>query len=230
MATPILCSVRGCTNNMFCKGYCRSHYERHRKHGDPLAGRFVSESCSVEGCSGKHAAKGLCRKHYARLMRHGDPLVEFKTTPPGKALAWLLNHVCHASAECLAWPFSNYHGGYGHMRVNGEYTGAHRVMCQLAHGEPIGEKSQVAHSCGNPACVNPRHLRWATRQENEADKLIHGTDNRGAKHGMSKLTDDNVREIRALKGVMRQRDIAARFSIAQGTVSEIQAGKRWTHI
>lgn len=33
------CSVYGCEKRLFAKGLCQSHYERLRRHGDPLGGR-----------------------------------------------------------------------------------------------------------------------------------------------------------------------------------------------
>lgn len=29
--------------------------------------------------------------------------------------------------------------------------------------------------CHNRGCVNPRHLRWGTRQDNIADRILDGT-------------------------------------------------------
>lgn len=31
-----LCSIEGCENKYYANGYCRKHYDRVRKHGDPL--------------------------------------------------------------------------------------------------------------------------------------------------------------------------------------------------
>lgn len=35
------CSVDGCDNKHEAKGWCKVHYHRHRRHGDPLGGIFV---------------------------------------------------------------------------------------------------------------------------------------------------------------------------------------------
>lgn len=53
-----------------------------------------------------------------------------------------------------------------------------------------------------------------------SDKIIHGTTT-------SKLTERQVRSIRALKGKMTHQKIAELFGIARGTVSNIQLGKKW---
>jgi hypothetical protein len=116
--------------------------------------------------------------------------------------------------------------------VNGKRTVASRYVCELAHGAPPTPKHEAAHSCGNgkDGCVNQNHLSWKTRTENQADRLEHGTHNRGARQGRSKLNEDDVREIIALKGKEKQRDLAKRFGVTRMTVSSIHTGKNWAWV
>lgn len=184
--------------------------------------------CAVEGCGNPHKAKGYCFKHYARVRRHGTPNPATAKTQPGEAFAWLRAHLGHENPDdCLVWPFATNRGGYGHMRLDGEYQRPHRVMCLMAHGMPSEGKSHVAHSCANRVCVNPHHLRWASKEDNEADKVMHGTSNRGSRHGMARLSEDDVRAMRTLKGAMSYSRIAAQFGVSYFTVWEILNGKRW---
>lgn len=53
---------------------------------------------------------------------------------------------------------------------------------------------------------------------------------RGTKHGMSKLSDVQVLEIRALNGVESHRAIAARFGISHVQVGRLQRGVSWSHL
>lgn len=87
----------------------------------------------------------------------------------------------------------------------------------------------AAHSCGRAGdgCVNPRHLRWATRAENMADKLLHGTDNRGERNALAKLNEDDIRSIRAASGREPQAATAKRFDVDQSTISLIQRRLSW---
>lgn len=61
------CSVDGCDDPHLARGWCRTHYQRWRKHGDPLApsprGSRVGH-CDVSGCSEAIRAKRLCNRHY----------------------------------------------------------------------------------------------------------------------------------------------------------------------
>jgi hypothetical protein len=53
---------------------------------------------------------------------------------------------------------------------------------------------------------------------------------RGEGHGNAKLTETDIHEIRAARGVERQVDTARRFGIRQSTVSAIQLRRSWGHV
>jgi hypothetical protein len=139
-------------------------------------------NCSVLRCEAVAWRRGLCCAHYTRQRKHGDPLAG--GTPKGELLHWLKRHANYPADECLTWPFGDRGNGYGSVKFRGKHTSASRVMCLLAHGEPTAPDADAAHSCGNGhlGCVNPRHLRWATRLENVRDAISHGSTSRGAKH------------------------------------------------
>ena len=162
--------------------------------------------CSVEGCCNKSCSRGLCDKHYKRFRKHGDTSTRLRAAT-GERRAWLEAHVSHDADGCLIWPYSRFHTGYGQYTLpSGAKGTASRVMCELAHGAPPTPEHEAAHSCGkgHEGCVNPMHLRWATQADNAADKVRHGTDARGERQWQAKLTEDDVRRIRRLRGVMTQ--------------------------
>ena len=72
------CSIEGCDGKYEGLGYCKKHYGRFKKHGDPLktlrAANGEHKGCKVEGCEGKHRGLGYCKEHYGRFKKHGDPL------------------------------------------------------------------------------------------------------------------------------------------------------------
>ena len=187
-----------------------------------------NQICHLEGCINKHYARGYCEKHYLRWRRHGHPLGG--RTSPGVPLRWLEENVGYHGDDCLRWPFADDGKGYGVVKVDGQQTSAHRAMCKLVHGDPPTADHEVAHSCGQGhlRCVNPNHLRWATRSENHADKLTHGTHNRGERCPTADLTESQVRQILSLKGIMLKKDIAAQFGVSLSHVSNIHLGKRWS--
>jgi hypothetical protein len=101
-------------------------------------------------------------------------------------LPWLKKHAWFDGDECLYWPFKystigKRDNGGAQVMFKGRYVRAARVMCELAHGPAPTPKHESAHSCGDSRCFNQKHLRWATKFENEADKDIHGKRPRGVR-------------------------------------------------
>lgn len=134
----------------------------------------------------------------------------------------------HQSDACLIWPYGLDGRGYPFLKVNRRRVIGTRHICTLTHGAPPSPTHQAAHSCGNPSCVNPRHLRWATPKENVADKLLHGTDNTGSRNGRAKLNEDMVRAIRCDR--RRRTEIAASYGVSDTTIRQIKDGTSWRHV
>lgn len=185
--------------------------------------------CSIIDCGKPARTRGMCSTHYNQWLETPDAMA-IKGPANGTLSAWLLANVEWNGAGCLLWPFSRNPNGYAcQVRMDGQVAYAHHHMCRLAEGEPPSPDHEVAHSCGNGrnGCVDPRHVRWATRLENMDDMIGHGRTNRGTKCPTSQLTDDQVRDIRRLSGTMSQKRIAALFSTSQGNVCNIILRKRW---
>lgn len=71
-----LCVLPGCTRlaHNGIRGWCRAHYLRFIKYGDPLAGgtfHRIGEPCVFIGCEGTHYARGMCQRHWARSVGSG---------------------------------------------------------------------------------------------------------------------------------------------------------------
>jgi hypothetical protein len=138
------------------------------------------------------------------------------------------------------WPWTakrRARGGYGQFRLDGKIEGAHRIAFSLKNG-PLPAGAQVLHRCDNPPCCNPAHLFLGTNLDNVEDKVAKGrqaggykTAILGERHGMAKLTADDVREIRRMvaAGAM-QKVVAEHFLIAGSAVSKIVARTSWRHV
>lgn len=190
------------------------------------------KTCEVEACSGRHHAKGLCQKHYNNLQNHGDPLTTNLRISPGAKIKWLHENASYEGTDCLYWPFSKDNNGYGRIDHNGVGTRAHRVMCQIVHGENPEHKPMALHHCGRggKGCVNPKHLYWGTSSDNAADALRHGTFVVGEAHHHHKLTSRDVAEIRRLSEKMLQADLAEIYGVTQSAISDVVNRKLWKHI
>jgi len=137
--------------------------------------------------------------------------------------------------QCWLWTGAKTNGGYGKIRINGTNRPAPRVAWEFENGSlPIGY--EICHHCDNPSCVRPDHLFAGTRKDNVQDMIqkgrrsssAHGS---GERHGMAKLTNDQVVEIRQRKANGESaKELSEKFSINRSTVHDIVTGKSWKHI
>jgi hypothetical protein len=66
---------------------------------------------------------------------------------------------------------------------------------------------------------------------NHADRVRHGTEVRGVQHPGHRLTEDDVRAIRARAADGESRtSIAVDYPVSQGTVSRIVRRVKWRHV
>lgn len=183
--------------------------------------------CKVEGCETPKRCKGYCQSHYEKLLKHGDPLGG-RQTKNGEPFRFA-NEVALSDeqTDCIFWPYSRSSHGYGSVIVDGVQMSAHRYICTLAHGEPEKTGMHAAHSCGKGklGCVNPFHLRWATPSENYHEAVQHGAIPLGENHVLARLSDAQVSAILSLKGEMKAKDVALKFGISRGYVSQLWTGK-----
>lgn len=125
---------------------------------------------------------------------------------------------------CWEWRGTRYAGGYGYFSFGRKGVLAHRVAYELCVG-PIPEGLWVLHSCDNPACVNPDHLRPGTPKENSADMVARGRSGRPG----ARLTEAAVRIIRRSyqAGGASQRGLAEVFGVSQHTIYQVVNYKTW---
>lgn len=77
---------------------------------------------------------------------------------------------------CWLWQRSS-NGSYPKVYPKGRgQSYAHIEMCRLIYGEPLTNQI-VMHSCDNPMCINPDHLKWGTHKENTNDMIEKGRGN-----------------------------------------------------
>ena len=230
MADKPICKIEGCGKRVVAWEMCDPHYRAWRRKGNLALRIKRAGPCKIEGCERPARVAGICMAHYKRLRRHGDPLGG--RTGKGECLEYLeMTVLNYLGDDCLPWPFARDQNGCGKVWANGRLHYASRYVCERAHGSPPSPRHEAAHSCGNGrlGCVNKRHLRWATPTENQADKILHGTTNRGSRHGMSKITEQQVREIRSLVGQISIAAIARKFGISRSHTSNIASRKEWSH-
>lgn len=129
------------------------------------------------------------------------------------------------SGDCWEWTAYRNPAGYGQVtNSNRKRHLAHRYSYSMFFGDiPAG--SYVLHSCDNPACIKPTHLRLGSQSDNMADKAIR-------ERGTNKLTNQQAREIRERyiprgngNGYGNTKALAIEYNVSRYTIHEIATGR-----
>lgn len=105
------------------------------------------------------------------------PLPTDKVYQARKPLPHLLRRYVVAESGCWEWTGTRNRQGYGvvGIAVNKRPAGipAPRLQWMHCHGE-IPEGQVIMHTCDNPGCINPDHLRLGTYSDNVNDCVAKG--------------------------------------------------------
>ncbi len=105
-------------------------------------------------------------------------------------------------------------------------TYAHRVSFALTTGN--WPTLNVLHSCDNPPCCNPAHLREGTQADNVRDMVERGRSLKGDRQPNARLTTESATAI--LHSPLNARQLAAIYGVSQTCVYDIRARRRWGHL
>lgn len=176
-----------------------------------------------------------------------DEFPEYAVSSLGRVKRIITDRKNHARRILALWI-----GNHGYPTADLSLSGivyhrlVHRLVCVAFHGHAPTKLHQVAHADGTRTNNAASNLRWATRSENMEDARAHGTmalgarhgrtqkpekTPRGERHGHAKLTEADVKAIRAAKRVNGSgRSLAARYGVSPAAISVIRARKTWGHI
>lgn len=138
--------------------------------------------------------------------------------------------VAVGSSDCWYWIGSVDALGYGRFLALGENR-AHRASYRLFKGD-IPNGKFVMHTCDTRCCVNPDHLILGTQADNVKDMVQKGRNRTvklcGERNPMSKLTAENVAEIRRrVAHGEKQKSMCAIFNVSPMTISRVVRGELW---
>ena len=126
-------------------------------------------------------------------------------------------------SKCIISPHYKDRDGYARKGYKGKVYTHHRLVYALHNGIDLDNMKGlvVMHTCDNPPCINPDHLRLGTHQDNMTDKI-------NKKRHKTKLTEQQVLDIRApnKSGV----ELGNEYGVTKATISDIRLRKIWRHI
>lgn len=139
-------------------------------------------------------------------------------------------------------PSVSQRGGYHQVSLwefgKGKTHFVHQIVALAFHGPRPSPRHHAAHRDGNKLNNTPTNVQWITKEENEADKILHGRTNRGERNGAAKLTDAQAADIRRRaqslprssngcrirKGELAP--LAAEYAVTEGCLRNIIFGRR----
>lgn len=130
--------------------------------------------------------------------------------------------------NCWPWSGAHFSTGYPAFWLNGNNVGGHRVALLLDSGPGEG---MALHSCDNPGCVNPRHLRWGTPAENMRDRSERQRAPLGELHSRARLTASAVRSIRARHAAGEGlSNLGLEYGVTRQAIYRVVNGHAWRHV
>ena len=175
--------------------------------------------CTVDGCDKRIYARGWCSLHHRQFG-----------APRGATQKFILEAIESDTDDCIEWPFARSRIGHGKVKINGKDHYVHRLVCSRTLGEQ--PEKLACHTCGNPPCINPRHLYWGTVHTNHADFLRHTNHpnaflmrrgvgrKRGVIYSMKRVSDEQAREI-ALAFEDFREDLSRRLDVLPQEVNAV---------
>ena len=132
---------------------------------------------------------------------------------------------------------SDWNCGKGYRKIKLSKDGieksirVHRLVAETFLGNPEA-KSEVNHINGIKDDNRIENLEWCTSSEN----TIHALNNKlkisqkGSEHGMSKLTEKDVLEIREIGRSKGLKEVSKIFKVSESLISNVLLNKIWNHV
>lgn len=168
------------------------------------------------------------------MPRKIKPLLK-SNIPEGKEHYFWSRVDVRKSTDCWNWKLKKNPQGYG-LAFLGKEIGvirAHKAALVLSGQDCLGgDKYNALHSCDNPGCCNPGHLRYGSSAENTRDCIRRDRRSDHKKHGelchLSKITKEEASKVRQLLsegyGV---KEICEQLKIPYNAAYDIKRGKSW---
>ncbi len=135
--------------------------------------------------------------------------------------------------DCWEWLGNHDLEGYGKLSAFHTSFMAHRIMYFLKK-EKFSEDLKILHTCDNPSCCNPNHLKLGTQKDNVQDCINKNrrSPQNGENNHRSILTEKDVKEIKRLyeTGQYSYRKLGDIFGVKESTISYAIKGISWSGV
>lgn len=127
--------------------------------------------------------------------------------------------------ECLLYQLGRPIGiGYRRIRAGGYDWYVHHLAFKMA-GKKLDNGPIRRHTCDHPNCINAEHIISGTHADNVQDKVERLRHSHGENHYRSRLTIEQVREIRA--SPLNYAQLSFKYNISRGAIHNIKSGRSW---
>jgi hypothetical protein len=106
---------------------------------------------------------------------------------------------------------------------------AHRIAWEIQYGS-IPDKMHILHKCDNSKCINYLHLELGNHEKNMKDRQDRKRTASGIKHGMSKLTEENIRYIRNNPDKKMGIELSKQFGVSENCIIDIKKFRSYKDI
>ena len=119
----------------------------------------------------------------------------------------------------------------GYLRVNlgGQVKTVHSLVLETFVG-PMPKNKEACHEDDDKRNNRISNLYWGTRSANYSDRVKNGGGNHGERHGMAKLRNEQIPQIRYLARTQPHRSVAVVFGVTESAIEHIISGRRWRKI
>jgi hypothetical protein len=135
--------------------------------------------------------------------------------------------------ECWTWLGPCDRSGYGKFQTFRNSKQFHHVAHRVAYSlrcEGPQNPEVVMHTCDNPSCCNPAHLKAGTRKENMADMVRKRRQNKPGVPTGNKLTPTDASAVRLAAESLPIRAVARLFDLDPKTVRQILRREIWAAV
>ena len=123
--------------------------------------------------------------------------------------------------------------GYKVIGIQNKTYKIHKLVLEEKLGRKLEDKEMTLHSCDNPCCCNPDHLRCGISKDNMNDKQERNRERylKGSELPQSTLNEKEVFDIK--ENLIKGKDIKRlikQFNVNPKVIMDIRAVKTWKHI